>query len=198
MDPLIRLARDNDAGAILAIYTPIVRETSVSFEVEPPDEGEMRRRIAETLAFFPWLVYERDGEVLGYAYATRYRLRAAYQWSVEVTVYVRSGTQRSGVGRSLYQSLFAVLRLQGFGNAYAAITLPNPASVGLHEALGFRAVGVMEGVGYKLGAWHDVGWWQLALQPRPTSPEPPRALEGLRDDRALEAALAAGLSLARD
>ena len=106
----------------------------------------------------------------GYAYASRHRDRAAYQWSIDVSVYVRADAHRRGIGRALYAALLRIVVAQGFYNAYAGITLPNPASVGLHESFGFRPVGMYRRVGHKLGAWHDVGWWALDLQPRPASP----------------------------
>jgi phosphinothricin acetyltransferase len=135
--------------------------------------------------------------VLGYAYAGAHGSRAAYQWSVDVSVYVREGARRTGVGRALYASLFAVLDLQGFYNAYAGATLPNPASVGLHESVGFRLVGVYRGVGYKLGAWHDVGWWHLPLRERVADPDPPADLPSVVGSEEWDAALTNGLPLLR-
>ena len=116
----------------------------------------------------------------------------SYQWSVDVSVYVDEGHRHRGIGRALYTSLFALLRLQGFHAAHAGITLPNAGSVALHESLGFRRIGVYPGVGYKLGAWHDVGWWQLSLRERAASPGPPRALSEAQRDPAWSTALAAG------
>lgn len=168
----IRLATEADAPAVHAIYAPIVRDTIISFEYEPPAMDEMCRRIARTLIRYPWLIYERDGEVLGYAYASQHSERAAYQWSVNVSVYVSADARRMGVGRALYRQLFALLRVQGFVNVYAGITLPNAASVGLHEAMGMTPIGVYHRVGYKFGAWHDVGWWEMVLGERPALPQP--------------------------
>jgi L-amino acid N-acyltransferase YncA len=176
MNAVIRLATPDDASGVQAIYAPIVRETAISFELEPPTVAEMQQRIVKTLEHWPWLVYERRGDILGYVYASQHRTRPAYQWSVDVSVYVHPNARRSGVGQALYRSLFALLALQGFYNAYAGITLPNPASVGLHESLEFQSVGIYRAVGYKLGAWHDVGWWQLALRERAMPPEPPTDL----------------------
>lgn len=199
MSTIIRVARPEDAEAILAIYAPIVRETAISFEVEPPTRVEMQQRIATTLRQFPWLVCDRQGEVLGYVYTSPHRARAAYQWSVDVSVYIHAKARRTGMGRALYHALFALLSLQGFYQGFAGITLPNPASVGLHEALGFQPVGVYQAVGYKLGSWHDVGWWQRALQPRPSLPTPPTAFEVLRQtSTAWEAALYAGKPFLRE
>jgi len=197
MTATIRLATEADAEGIVAIYAPIVRETAISFEVEAPDVNAMRRRITETLAHLPWLVCERRGEVLGYAYASTHRTRAAYQWSVDVSVYVHARIRRSGVGKALYTSLLRFLDLQGFYNVYAGITLPNPASVRLHESLEFQPVGVYRAVGYKLGAWHDVGWWHLALRPHAVLPGPPVDFGQIQDAPESHTALAAGMRLLR-
>src|SRR5436190_21849553 len=129
----IRLASADDAGAIAAIYRPAVEGTAISFETEPPDEQEMRRRIVEILRGHPWLLLERSGEVVGYAYASPHRARAAYQWSVDMSAYVDERFRGQGVGHALYLSLLAILSAQGFVNAYAGITLPNPQSVALHQ-----------------------------------------------------------------
>ena len=172
----IRLACEADAGALARIYAPFVEQAATSFETTPPGREEMLRRVVETTALYPWLVCEAGGEVVGYAYATQHRARAAYRWSVDTSVYVAAAHHRRGIGRGLYASLFEVLRAQGLFNAYAGITLPNTASVGLHEAVGFRRLGVYERVGYKLGRWHDVGWWQLALQAHNGSPDEPLPL----------------------
>ncbi len=196
MAPTIRPAEETDAGQILAIYGPFCY-TPVSFEAEPPSEDEMRRRIASLAERYPWLVCDDGGAVLGYAYASPHRARAAYRWSVEVSAYVADGRRRRGVGRALYTSLLRALTLQGYANAYAGIALPNPASVGLHEAVGFTPVGVYRGVGYKNGAWHDVGWWERPLaarRPEPAEPVGPRELAGTA---AWREALAAGEAVLR-
>jgi phosphinothricin acetyltransferase len=169
----LRLATEPDAQQIQAIYSPIVSQTPTSFELEPPTADEMRQRIMDTLVHHPWLVCEQQGKVLGYAYASKHRARAAYQWSVDVSVYVHEQARRKGVGQTLYNVLFKILRLQGFYSAYAGIALPNPGSVGLHESMGFQPIGVYREVGYKLEKWHDVGWWQLSLQPKAIPPQPP-------------------------
>lgn len=194
---VIRLAAERDAEQVAAIYAPNVTDKIISFETEPPSADEMRRRIEVTLERFPWLVCERQGRLLGYAYASAHGFRAAYQWSVDVSVYVHEDAHRTGVGRALYASLMAVLELQGFYNAYAGATLPNPASVGLHEAVGFRPVGIYRGVGYKFGAWHDVVWWHLALRERRADPDPPADLPSVQGSAGWSAALASGLSFLR-
>ena len=194
---VIRPATKHDAEQIAAVYAPYVTDTVISFETEPPTAEEVRRRIEDTLQHYPWLVCEHQGWLLGYAYAAAHGSRAAYIWSVDVSVYVRRGAHRRGVGRALYTSLFAALCLQGFYNAYAGATLPNPASVGLHEAMGFRQVGVYRGVGYKMGAWHDVVWWHLPLRERVADPDPPAALPSVVGSEEWEAALRRGLPLLR-
>jgi L-amino acid N-acyltransferase YncA len=186
------LARSTDAGALAEIYRPAVAGSVISFEIDPPDAAEMGRRLAVTLQRLPWLVYERDGLVLGYAYASVHRERPAYQWSVDVSAYVGSESRRKGVGRALYASLFAALEVQGFRNAYAGITLPNAASEGLHAAVGFSPVGVYRGVGFKDGRWHDVGWYERPLASRDATPSPPRPLVDCVDDPLFTAALLAG------
>jgi phosphinothricin acetyltransferase len=196
MPPVIRLATPDDAAQVQAIYVPYC-ETPISFELQPPSVEEMRGRLLKVLAHYPWLLCEDAGEVLGYVYATQHRERAAYRWSVDTTVYVRQGRHRGGVGRALYTSLLAVLPLQGFVNAYAGVTLPNPASVGLHEAVGFRPVGVYEHVGFKCGTWHDVAWFQRLLQPRPPEPQPLKGLTEVRHGPQWQSALDAGLRLLR-
>ena len=161
----IRLATVADAPAVAAIYRPYVTDSLVSFELEPPDHLAMADRMAKILGRLPWLVCEQDGAIVGYAYASKYRERAAYQWSVETTVYLRQDWHRRGIGRALYSELFGLLVQQGYYTAYAGIALPNAASVGLHESFGFEPVGVYRNAGFKFGAWHDVGWWQKPLRP---------------------------------
>ncbi|WP_231183595.1 arsinothricin resistance N-acetyltransferase ArsN1 family B [Haladaptatus sp. DYF46] len=178
----LRLAEIADAAEIAAIYAPIVRETVISFETTPPDSEEIADRIRATLPTYPWLVCEQDGDLLGYAYAGSHRSREAYRWSVDVSVYVHFEYRRSGVGEGLYRALFSLLEAQGFYNAYAGIALPNAASVGLHESLGFEHVGTYEDVGYKNGAWRSVGWWQRTLQSHEKTPEPPRPVTELPEE----------------
>jgi L-amino acid N-acyltransferase YncA len=167
-----------DAAACAAIYGHYVKASPISFEEPPPGAAELAERIERTSATHPWLVGERDDEVLGYAYATPHRLRAAYRWAAEVSVYVAGEHHGRGFGRALYEELLERLRRQRFHVAVAGITLPNAASVALHERLGFVAVGVYRRIGWKAGAWHDVGWWQLELAPAvadaPPEPLPPR------------------------
>lgn len=160
----IRLATPEDAEGIASIYAPVVRDTAISFEIEPPTADEMRERLAAAGDRYPWIVDEVDGKLRGFANASPHKQRAAYRWCVEVSVYVAASYQRQGVARQLYRNLFDRLRDLGFVNVYAGIALPNPASVAMHAALGFDSVGVYRKVGFKLGAWHDVGWWGLRLR----------------------------------
>ncbi|MEO6527318.1 MAG: arsinothricin resistance N-acetyltransferase ArsN1 family B [Gemmatimonadaceae bacterium] len=194
---MIRLALPTDGERLAEIYAPAVVGSAISFELEPPDGAEMARRIGDVVARTPWLVCERDGIVVGYAYAGRFRERAAYQWSVEVSAYVAREAQSRGVGRALYTSLFAMLAVQGFRNAYAGVALPNDASIALHREVGFTPVGVYREVGYKLDTWHDVAWFERALAPRVVHPQPPRLLPELLGDGALLDAMQAGAPLLR-
>ena len=170
----VRMASGVDAPAIAAIYAPIVRDTCISFELEPPSAEEMRLRIEATLARLPWLVAEDpQGAVSGYAYASRHRERPAYQWSVDTSAYVRQDVRHTGVGKALYRALLEKLATQGYFQAFAGIALPNAASVALHESVGFQHLGTYRDVGFKNGAWHDVGWWQRRLRPASLPSAPP-------------------------
>ena len=161
-----------DAAACAAIYAPSVESTPISFELVPPDAAEFARRIEHYSATHQFLVAEEDGEVVGYAYACRWAERAAYDWSVEVSVYVHGAHHGRGVGRALYAELFDRLRAQGFRIAVAGVTLPNPASIGLHESMGFEPIGALRDIGWKEGAWRDVGYWQLYLRSDAEDPPP--------------------------
>ncbi len=190
---------------MLAIYAPIVRETTISFELDPPSETEFQHRIGSYQQQMPWLVYEIHGEVVGYAYASAYRTRAAYQWSVESSVYVGVNHRRKGIATALYTSLFKLLQLQGFYNVVAAIALPNQPSVAVHEAVGFAPVGVFQRVGFKFGKWHDVGYWQLSLQPEQSflthsnsstqSINPPLSVSAVQKSPLWDEALTSGILL---
>lgn len=171
--PSIRNADpQRDAAACAEIYAPHVEGSVVSFEERVPDAEEMAARIERYSAGHAWLVAERDGEVVGYAYATAFNERPAYRWSTSVSVYIAEEARGQGVGRALYEALFARLRERGFRTACAGITLPNEASVGLHEHLGFELVGINREIGWKEDAWRDVGWYQLELTPAEEGPPP--------------------------
>ncbi|MED5618991.1 arsinothricin resistance N-acetyltransferase ArsN1 family B [Ideonella sp. BN130291] len=171
----LRPALSSDAAAIAAIYAPIVEHTAISFELEPPSVDEIRSRIEATVQRLPWLVsLDAAGAVNGYVYASRHRERAAYQWSVDVSAYVRDDARGQGVGKRLYLALFRELAELGYCQAFAGIALPNAGSVGLHESVGFKPLGVYRNVGFKHGAWRDVGWWQRPLGDAPGAPQAPR------------------------
>lgn len=193
---MIRLATPADAARVAAIYRPGVEHSAASFEEVAPGPDDMARRIEATLATHPWVVMEAGNNVVGYAYAGPHHARAGYRWSVNVSVYVDEAHHGRGIGRALYTTLFAILRAQGFLNAYAGIALPNAASVGLHESMGFTLVGVYAGVGYKLGAWRDVGWWHLPLAPLSADPAWPRPLHEMPARPEWPALLAAGTAQA--
>jgi L-amino acid N-acyltransferase YncA len=161
--PIVRDASERDAAACAAIYAPYVIGTAITFESEPPSAADMAVRIATALRSHAWVVLEDEGRVVGYAYGGRFQSRAAYRWACEVSVYVEPGRRRTGSGRRLYEALFRRLAARGFRVAAAGMTLPNDASVGLHRALGFEAVGTYRGIGFKHGSWHDVAWAQRTL-----------------------------------
>jgi L-amino acid N-acyltransferase YncA len=182
MGKRIRSIKMSDAPAVRDIYAPFVSDSATSFEVVPPDVSEVERRIMNLRTRFPWLVFESDGKVLGFAYASPHRSRPAYRWSVDVSVYINSDSHHRGIGRALYMALFELLRRQGYFNAYAGIALPNQASVGLHESLGFSQIGIFERTGFKFGQWHDVVWFQLRLLEDPSPTEDPLHPDKLFED----------------
>jgi phosphinothricin acetyltransferase len=159
----VRDANEHDAEACAAIYAPYVTDTTITFEYEPPSAAEMALRIAAAQRAHAWLVLEDDGRVVGYAYAGRYKERAAYRWSSEVSVYLETGRRRSGSGRMLYEALFERLAERGFRTLVAGMTLPNDPSEGLHRAMGFEPIGTFRRVGWKHGQWRDVAWAQRSL-----------------------------------
>ena len=161
-----------DAARCAAIYRPFVERTAVSFEERPPSDREFAARINQITQTHAWLVADDGGQLLGFAYGSPHRERAAYRWAADVAVYVDPNHYRRGIGKTLYQALFGLLQKQRVCVLCAGVTLPNEASVALHESLGFVPVGVYRKIGYKLGRWHDVGWWQLALRPQSDAPPP--------------------------
>lgn len=176
----IRRATADDAAAIASIYAPYVSASVVSFETEAPDAAEIGRRIQALGDLYPWLVdCDASGAVLGYAYGCAFRTRPAYRFTVETTVYVADGAQKRGIGTALYRRLLALLEAQGFTQAVGAITIPNEASIRLHESLGFVRAGTYEKVGFKLGEWRSVGLWQRPLAPMAARPEEPRPVSAI-------------------
>lgn len=192
MDGEVRVATIEDAAAIRSIYAPYVESTPISFAAEPPSVADLEERIEEGLDRYPWLLCETDAGVVGYAKASPLRAMAAYDWSVELSVYVAEDASGSGVGSALYSSLLSILEEQGFCSAYAAVTVPNDPSVALHERRGFEPVGTFPDVGHKGGEWHDVQWWRRALVEHPEDPDRPTPFPELRGTAALSNALATG------
>jgi phosphinothricin acetyltransferase len=174
-DVVVRAASVVDAAAVQRIYAPIVERTAISFELVAPTVPEVADRIRAVTRSLPWLVAEEAGVVVGYAYAGPHSERGAYRWSVDVSIYLAEEARGRGIGTALYGSLFDELRSLGYVSAYAGVTLPNAASVGLHESIGFAAIGTFPNAGFKFDAWHTVGWWYLALQPAPRAPREPSA-----------------------
>jgi phosphinothricin acetyltransferase len=184
----LRFVRPDDDGAIAAIYAPIVATTAISFEAVPPDMREMRRRIETHGAQHPWIVMSGDDDAaIGYAYAGAYRARHAYRFGCETTVYVAPESRGRGIGRRLYAALAALLREQGYRRAFAGVSLPNDASVALHEAQGYALAGIAHAAGYKFGRWHDVATYAMTLRPLDDPAEDPRPV------RALDAAVVAAI-----
>jgi L-amino acid N-acyltransferase YncA len=221
----LRLATPDDVPGIAEIYAPVVEHTAISFEAVPPTEHELARRLQDTMPQYPWIVaihvadpgathnehahvahvahvadpgatHNEHAHILGYAYGHRFAERAAYGWSVETSIYVRETARGQRIGTTLYETLLTLLASQGYQQAFAGIALPNPASVALHEAMGFEHVGTYRDVGYKFERWHDVGWWQRPLidvtdgadgadAPRPRRPVPVDALDAALVERVL-------------
>jgi len=192
--PTIRLATVDDGAAVAAIYGPYCESSAISFETAAPSADEMAGRIRAIGAERPWLVLEDGGTIAGYAYAAPHHERAAYRWTVSTAVYVGSAYHRRGAGRALYATLFELVRRLGYFRATAGITLPNAASVGLHEAFGFVLVGVYRDVGFKLGSWHDVAWYQATVQPLTSAPAAPRPIAALKGAPEWNATLVTGLT----
>ena len=170
---MIRLAQTTDAASIATIYAPYVLESHASFELEAPSPETMLERMASS-PLLPWLVYEEAGRVIAYAYASQYHQRSAYAWNASVSIYVADDQRRRGLGRKLLITLCDLLHRQGYRYARATISLPNNASVALHESLGFVVLCIIPEAGYKNGSWHHVGWWRLALCPTPADNNPPK------------------------
>ena len=172
----VRAATPQDAEQLLEIYTPFVISedcsvSNVSFELTAPSLAEFRQRIVDISSKYPYLVGEKNGQILGYVYCHPYRERLAYQWSVEVTIYLAPAGQGKGLGRLLYETMEKLLCLQGVTMAYSCITLGNEHSNKMHEALGYRLIGTFPNSGYKNGQWLDTVWLEKQLQPCPKQPD---------------------------
>jgi phosphinothricin acetyltransferase len=181
----IRHAKTEDAQALLTIYAPYVTDTPVTFEYEVPSLGEFTGRIQSVSADYPYLVCERDGTPIGYAYAHRYKERAAYQWDAELSVYLSGESRGRGLGKAFYAALIEILRLQNIKNVYGCVLCPNESSERLHESFGFARVGVFHSTGYKCGAWRDVVWFEKQIAPYEPEPEPFRSIQTV-DGEAIE------------
>ena len=179
---MIRLANPNDAQGILDIYAPYITNTSYTFESDVPTQKEFADRISNYLEYWPWLVCDIDGIIAGYAYGAKYRERSGYQWCVESSIYLHDNFMQKGIGTDLYEALFELLKKQGYRNVYAVINLPNDRSVRFHEHCGFKWFANYENVGYKLGKWKTVGWWQLIINEYSDQPPPPTKFSNLDTD----------------
>lgn len=166
----IRMIEEKDIQAVLDIYKPYIETTAITFETEVPTYEEFVQRVNHKLEQFPWLVYEEEGKILGYAYASLMRERAAYSWDAELSVYLQEGNHGLGIGSKLYLVLEAILKEMNFVNLYGCITYPNEKSVRLHQKLGYKEIGIFHNSGYKLGSWHDVLWMEKQIRPW-TTPE---------------------------
>lgn len=176
-DKKIRLATEDDSDSLLEIYAPYITNTTYTFEYDIPTIMEFKERIAKIRKYYPWLVCEINKRIAGYAYASRFREREAYKWSVSLSIYINQDHHRRGIGRALYFALIELLRLQGFYNAYVAVTVPNIKSERFHEAFGFKEVGVYHKAGYKFDSWHDVKCYELKIQEHSLSPIEPRTID---------------------
>lgn len=178
-DKKIRLATEEDCASLLEIYAPYIANTSITFEYKIPTVMEFRERMANILKHYPWLVYEINKCIAGYAYASRFREREAYKWSVSLSIYINQEYHRKGIGKALYYALLGLLKLQGYYNAYVAVTLPNSKSESFHEAFGFKEIGVYHKAGYKFGNWHDIKEYELKIQEHIHSPIDPKSINEL-------------------
>lgn len=181
MNEIIRLAHPEDAAAILDVYRPFITDTAISFEYTVPSIAEFAERIRSITSEYPYLVYEREGKIEGYAYVHRYLERAAYQWDVEVTVYLSDAVRGSGIGAKLYAAMEKLLQLQGIINLYACITSSNQASINFHVKTGYKMVGTFHKAGFKLGEWQDVVWMEKAIGSYSDKPQEPLPFTALND-----------------
>jgi phosphinothricin acetyltransferase len=175
-DKNIRFAIESDSASILQIYAPYITDSVITFEYEVPTITKLNEKMANIQKKYPWLVCEINGNIVGYAYASCFREREAYKWSVDFSVYINPQYHRKNIGKALYFALFELLKLQGCYNAYAGVTLPNIKSEGLHESFGFKAIGIYENVGYKFGSWHDVKWYGLKINEHDQAPVKPKSI----------------------
>lgn len=179
-DIMIRVAKAADIEEILAIYAPYVKETAITFEYTVPTLEEFRERMKKTLTKYPYLVAVQETEILGYTYASEFKNRAAYDWAVETTIYVKQDSRKSGVGKKLYQALEEVLKRQNICNLYACIAYPNPGSIGFHEHLGYQTIGHFSKCGYKFETWYDMIWMEKMIAEHDQHPKPFKPISEVR------------------
>ena len=180
----IRLANpDTDSEQVAAIYYPYVINTAITFDTEPIEGRSFHEKITKSMAIYPWLVFEHEREIMGYAHGSQFRDKEAFKWAVETTIYVKESAHGLGIGKSLYQTLINCLRLQNFSLCIGVITMPNPASIYMHENLGFKKGMLIKKAGYKLGKWHDVGIWSAGIYDHNNNPAPPVTLSQIRSDK---------------
>lgn len=191
----LRIAKGEDAPSMLDIYSPFILNTGITQETELPSVEDFRARVLNTLEVRPWLVCDEGNAIAGYAYAGKHRERKGYQWCIEPSVYVNPKFFRRGVAHALYTALFGILKYQGYMNAYAVITLPNESSVQFHESFGFKYLTTYKKIGYKLGQWHDVGWWEKSINEHVLQPADPVKFPFLGSSEVLGALKEGGLFL---
>lgn len=177
LNKVIRLATEDDSNSVLEIYAPFIKQTIITFELEVPTLSEFRKRMAVIQKKYPWVLCEFNNDVVGYAYASQFNVRAAYDWSVDFSIYIKPQFHGKKIGKALYFALFKLLKLQGYYNAYAGITLPNSKSESFHQSFGFMPIGVYQNVGYKFGGWHDVKWFEFKIQDYSKSPIKPTRID---------------------
>ena len=193
--PTLRLAKPEDCAGILEIYGPFIKDTATSFESEIPTVEEFWERVQKVLEESPWLVCEWDGIIAGYAYASAHRSRAAYQWTRELSVYIHPDFRKKSIAQALYTATIEILKMQGYCNILAGITMPNEASLRFHQQFGFKTLGIYEKVGYKFGEWQDTHWLQLFIGDPEKSAPALSPLDAVKHTKAFEQALQAGISL---
>ena len=177
MKKIIRFANFDDAANILKIYEKFIKETVVTFEIEVPSIESFQNRMKSIMDFYPWLVCEIDGEIAGYAYASKHGERAAYRWSADLSVYIDEKFHRHHLGTDLYDEVIQYLKKQGFCTLYAAISTPNPKSQAFHESYGFKKIGEFKNVGHKMGKWLDVTWYNLQIAEYSENPQEPLSIQ---------------------
>lgn len=177
MKKIIRFANLDDADDILKIYEKFIKETVVTFEIEVPSIESFQNRMKSIMDFYPWLVCEVDGEIAGYAYASKHGERAAYRWSADLSVYIGEKFHRHHLGTDLYDEVIQYLKKQGFCTVYAAISTPNPKSEAFHQSYGFHKIGEFKNVGHKMGKWLDVTWYDLQIAEYSENPQEPLSIQ---------------------